>query len=215
MPVDTSCGYREFKTAEEAEDWAGIHYADLLSMNPEDELYYIISTYTGSWYKCLNRLLRICPPLASADFNHVNFCEYEDEKQEILKINSALNRYSLPENIIVHRYTYLRDVIKMTGKCILRKGLCFSDKAFVSTTLVKGLLEQFSRENRCTCVLKICLPKGIPGAYVSFKTDKTRLNEQEFLLPPNIKMKITKVHYLTCPMQIECLALLDERGSIQ
>lgn len=215
MLVDTSCGYREFQTAEEAEEWADTHYADLLSMNPEDELYRIISYYTGSWYKCLNELLRVCPPLDSPAFERINFAEREDEKQEILKINSVLNRYSLPENIIVYRYTHLRDLIKMTCKYIPRNGLCFSDKAFVSTTLVKGLLEQFSRENRCTCVLKICLPKGMSGAYVSFKTDKTLLNEQEFLLPPNIKMKITKIHCFTWPIQIDCLALLDKRGNIQ
>lgn len=214
MRVDTSCGYRKFHTAAEAEKWAGVHYAELLSLSPEDELHKLIFSYTGSWYKCLNRLLRACPPLDSPDFDRINFDKYKDEKQEILKLNNVLNRYSLPENIIVYRFTHLGDVLKMTGKRILRKGLCFSDKAFVSTTLVKELLEQFSRGNRCTCVLKICLPKGMPGAYVSFKEDKTLLNEQEYLLPPNVRMEITKIHCFTWPIQIDCFAFLDEGGRV-
>lgn len=206
--------YREFHSAQEAEQWAHHHYGDLLNMDSENELYRLIFSYTGNWYLALNRLLRACPTFGTLEFDDVDFGEYQEEKQQIIEIFQVLNSYTLPEDIIVHRFTHITDVIRMLGKHWPKKGKVFSDKAFVSTTLVKDLLNGFAKENKCTCLLKISLPKGIHGACVSFKTSKTLLNEQEFLLPTNVKMQIQKVHYFKWPIQIDCVALLDERGTL-
>ena len=205
MSIDEP-SYREFHSVEEANEWADTHYAELLDISQEDELYKLILFYTGSWYKSLNQLLRICPPLGTTDFDSLNFDEYEDEKKEIIKINRVLNHYSLPENIIVHRYTHLRYILKMTGRHILRKGCSFSDRAFLSTTLVKDQLKDFARKYRCDCVLRIGLPEGMHGACVNFEENRKHLNEPEFLLPPNTKLKITKIHLFTWPVQIDCVA---------
>lgn len=196
--------YREFTSANDAELWAWQHYADLLSLDTESEEYKLIFWYTGSWYKVLNDLMRICPPIGSDEFDKVDFSEYAEESEQILMLNSILQNYTLPEPIVVYRFAYLRNLAKMAGGYIIRKGKRFSDKAFVSTTLVKNLLVPFGKEHRCSCVLKMYLPQGLPGAYVSFKTDKTCLNEQEILLPPNITFQITKIHLFTWPMQIDC-----------
>ncbi len=196
--------YREFTSANDAESWAWQHYADLLSLDPESEKYDLIFSYTGSWYKVLNDLMRICPPIGSDEFDKVDFSEYVEEKEQIIMLNSILHNYALPEPIVVYRFAHLCNIAKMTDVHILRKGLCFSDKAFVSTTLVKNLLVPFGKDHRCSCVLKMYLPQGLPGAYVSFKTDKTCLNEQEILLPPNITFQIAKIHLFTWPMQIDC-----------
>lgn len=211
MLADSLMDYREFFNADEAEQWAWEHYSDLLSLDPESEQYKLIFSYTGSWYKALNRLMRICPPVGSASFDKVDFGDYAEERAAVIALNSILQDYSLPESIVVHRFAHLSDIATMSGVHFLRKGVQFSDKAFVSTTLVKKLLVPFGKENRCSCILRIYLPKELPGAYVSFKTDKTLLNEQEFLLPPNIPMKIIKIHYFTWPIQIDCIALSDER----
>ena len=212
MSVDNLMDYREFTNADEAEQWAWKHYFDLLSLNPDSEQYKLIFSYTGSWYKALNHLMRACPAVGSEAFDKVEFGDYAEEKAEIIALNSILQKYSLPESIVVHRFAHIPDIIKMSKACFLHKGVQFSDKAFVSTTLVKNLLVSFGKENGCSCVLRIYLPKGLPGAYVSFKTDKTLLNEQEFLLPPNVPMKIIKIHYFTWPIQIDCFALPNERG---
>ena len=212
MSVDNLMDYREFSNADEAERWAWEHYSDLLSLAPESEQYKLIFSYTGSWYKVLNRLMRVCPAVGSEAFDKVDFGDYAEEKAEIVALTSILQSYSLPEPIVVHRFAHLSDVVKMSGARILRKGVHFSDKAFVSTTLIKKLLVPFGKENGCSCVLKIYLPKGLHGAYVSFKTDKTLLNEQEFLLPPNVPIEIVKIHYFTWPIQIDCVALPNERG---
>lgn len=212
MSVDTLMGYREFTNADEAEQWAWEHYSNLLSLDLDSEQYKLIFSYTGSWYKALNRLMRVCPTVGSKDFDKVDFGDYAEEKAEIIALNAILQKYSLPEPIVVHRFAHILDIVKMSGVYFPRKGVQFSDKAFVSTTLVKNLLVSFGKENGCSCVLRIYLPKGLPGAYVSFKTDKTLLNEQEFLLPPNVPMKIIKIHYFTWPIQIDCVALPNERG---
>lgn len=212
MSVDNLMDYREFSNTDEAERWAWEHYSDLLNLAPESEQYKLIFSYTGSWYKALNRLMRVCPAVGSEAFDKVDFGDYAEEKAEIVALTSILQNYSLPEPIVVHRFAHLSDVVKMSGTRILRKGVYFSDKAFVSTTLIKKLLVSFGKENGCSCVLKIYLPKGLHGAYVSFKTDKTLLNEQEFLLPPNVPMEIVKIHYFTWPIQIDCVALPNERG---
>ena len=212
MPVDNLMDYLEFSNADEAEQWAWKHYSDVLSLDSESEQYKLIFSYTGSWYKAINRFMRAYPAVGSEAFDKVDFGDYAEEKGDIIALNSVLQNHSLPEPIVVHRVAHISDIIKMSGVCFLRKGVQFSDKAFVSTTLIKSLLIPFGKENRCSCVLRIYLPKGLPGAYVSFKTDKTRLNEQEFLLPPNILMKIIKMHYFTWPIQIDCVALPNERG---
>ena len=212
MSVDNLMDYREFSNADEAEQWAWEHYSDLLSLPPESEQYKLIFSYTGSWYKALNRLMRVCPAVGSEAFDKVDFGDYAEEKAEIVALTSILQNYSLPEPIVVHRFAHLSDIVKMSGARILRKEVHFSDKAFVSTTLIKKLLVPFGKENGCSCVLRLYLPKGLPGAYVSFKADKTLLNEQEFLLPPNVPMEIVKIHYFTWPIQIDCVALPNERG---
>ena len=212
MPVDNLMDYREFTNADEAEQWAREHYPNLLSLNSESEQYKLIFYYTGSWYKALNLLMRACPAVGSEAFDKVDFRDYAEEKEDIIALNSVLQNHSLPEPIVVHRVTHISDIIKMSGVRFLRKGVQFSDKAFVSTTMVKSLLIPFGKENRCSCVLRIHLPKGFPGACISFKAGKSLLNEQEFLLPPNVSMKISKVHYFTWPIQIDCVALPYERG---
>lgn len=201
--------YREFKSAEESETWAWQHYANLLGLPPEDELYKMISSYTGSYYKAYNKLLRTCPPLDSIEFRKINFEDYADLVEEIYKISRTLKNYSLPENITVYRFSHKKDIRKLCGKKIFCVGMEFSDKAFFSTTLVKDKLERFRKENRCDCLLKLYLPQGFPGAYVSFKQDWSCLNEQEFLLPPNVKFRILKIHYFTYPLEIECIAICD------
>lgn len=204
--------YREFNNDNEAEQWAWEYYSDLMNLNPESEQYKLIRSYTGSWYKILNRLLRMCPEIGSAEFDNINFGDYSEEKARILALNDILQSYSLPESIVVHRFTHLSSIMKMAGTRILRKGLYISDKAFISTTLVRDDLDSFRKEYYCNCALKIYLQKGIPGAYVSFKTDDSLLNEQEFLLPPKIQMKLIKIHYFTWPVQIDCVALPYGRG---
>ncbi len=201
------CEYREFYTREEAELWAEQYYGDILGLARDSRLYHEISTYTGSWYKATNQVLRAMPPYGTPQYGAVNTNGQETVLETITIIADALNAHSLPENIIAYRYLHLKDMFKMCGTLFLRRGITFADKAFVSTGIVKGQLEKFRKENSCTCLLKLYLPKGTTGAYVSFEEDRHLLNEQEFLLPPCIHFKILKVNLFSFPLMIECIAL--------
>ena len=145
MSVDTLMDCWEFSNTDEAERWAWEHYSDLLNLAPESEQYKLIFSYTGSWYKALNRLMRVCPAIGSKDFE-----DYAEEKAEIVALTSILQNYSLPEPIVVYRFAHLSDIVKMSGVQVLHKGVHFSDKAFASTTLIKKLLVPFGKENGCS-----------------------------------------------------------------
>ena len=61
------------------------------------------------------------------------------------------------------------------------------------------------------CLLKIYLPKGFPGAYISEYREEDRLDENEYLLPAGTRLKIIKKHILSCPLMIECEPVLVKR----
>ncbi len=191
--------FREFNTDKEAEEWARTHYPDIISLDPESDVGQALHGYTGSWYKIINPFMR--------KWRSANGDEYDDEQKAITAIHTLLKSHATPENIIVYRYTY-KKMLKILAKASsLKKGMCLIDQAFVSTTLRKELLRKFAKEHNCNCLLKIKVPQGSPGAYVSMEKIDTILNEQEFLLPPCTKFRIDKIHWFTYPMLIECSAI--------
>ncbi len=205
--VTENQSYFEFKRTEEVEEWARKYYADLLDSPREDELHKLISGYTGNCYKYYNKLLRYYMPVESDTFRQIDTADTRRDVMEIEKIIEVLCKYSLPENIIAYRFTRKKDIISLCSGNRICIGTEFSDKAFFSTTLIRKLLNTFMWENHCNCLLKLYLPKGLPGAYVSIDKEWSCLNEQEFLLPPNIKFKIQKIHRFRFPFTIECIAL--------
>lgn len=201
--------YHEFDSTEEVEIWARKHYADLLDIPREDELHQMISSYTGSYYKWYNKLLRNYISANGNKSREIESVDVKDDVIEIKKITDMLCKHSLPENIIAYRYTHKKDIVSLCSGKALRNGIEFSDKAFFSTTLIRKMLKGFMWENYCDCLLKLYLPQGMPGAYVSIDKEWSRLDEQEFLLPPNINFRILKIHHLTYPLKIECQAIYN------
>ena len=201
--------YHEFDCMEEAEIWARKYYVDLLNLPKENELHKKISYYTGSCYKWYNKLLRDDPSVDSGKFGTIHSVEIRDAIREIRKIIEVLCKHSLPENIIAYRYTHKKDIKSLCNGRMIHVGIEFADKAFYSTTLICSLLKHYVWQNHCNCLLKLYLPKGLPGAYVSLDKEWSCLDEQEFLLPPNIKFRIMKIHYFTYPLKIECMAIHD------
>lgn len=199
--------YREFRDEAEVEAWAWEHYAGLLSMPRDSKLYQDISAYTGSLFTPVNGLMRAIPPYGTPGFFECDPGDFQMAYDAIPGIVDALNQYETPENIVAYRFTHLKVMRGLCRTRWLRSGLIFSDKAFFSTTLLRKQLVQFGKEHRCNCVLKLYLPKGTYGAYVSFKEEWSLLREYEFLLPPNMKFKIVKVCAFTHPVLIECAAL--------
>jgi len=203
------CEYREFYTCEEAQLWAEENYANILALSPGSQLYNDIFSYTGSWYKVINSFLRRSPVYGSDAFRAMPSDDYEDEIGTIDRMVKLMEENPLPDNILAYRFTHLKVIRGLCGVKYLKVGLTFSDRAFFSTALVRKGLEDFGRQNLCNCILKLYLPKGTPGIYVTLEEDRNLLNEQEFLLPPNVRFEITKIRRFSFPMMIECIALVD------
>lgn len=201
--------YREFHNEAEVENWAWTHYGDLLGISPKSKLYEDIFAYTGSLFTPVNRLLRYAPPYGTLEFSKYDPGDFQLAYEVIPEIAEVLNRYKTPEDIVAYRFTQFKVMKQLCETRWLRSRLVFSDKAFLSTTLLRKQLLQFGKDHRCNCVLKLYLPKGTHGAYVSFKDKRDLLREYEFLLPPNTKFEILKVWVLTYPRVIECVALVD------
>lgn len=200
--------YRKFRSEEEAESWAWEHYEEIMALSPESKLYKDIFAYTGNLFVPVNRVLRALPPYKTSKFTSYDLGAYHEYHDIIPEIIDTLNQYKTPENIVVFRFTHLRVIKNLCGTRWLRSGLEFSDKAFLSTTLLRNHLVAFGKQHHCNCVLELCLPQGTHGAYVSLP-NPWDLKEYEFLLPPNIKLKIINIYAFTYPVIIKCIAQVD------
>lgn len=194
--------FREFHSSQDADEWAIHNFGqwikdirsgkDNLDRNSEA---YLLYAYSGNMNIIYNRFLR-----GFKDFDKNESKEYS---KNIAIIAKEISKFELSENIIVYRYTnrkwfrYLFEYLKP------RVGEIFTDKGFMSTTLVPELLKGFAKEHHYNCILKLYLPKGTKGAYLKF--DKSILNEQEFLLPPNSTFRLVRKHLsLGYAMIYEC-----------
>lgn len=198
--------YKEFENSDEGNQWGWEYFKDVLTPD-ENPAFESVFFYTGSMSRIWNRVLRRNPPIESGEFEiraKNEFSSGTDQIQRILDVNSVLQKHNIPENIVVYRYTDKKVVKKLCSTYILRRGMQFKDKGFLSTTLVSKLLVSFAKKHDYNCLLKIYVPKGTRGAYVSIKHPLAKLNEQEILLPPNSQMEIVKVHRFSNPFLIEC-----------
>ena len=201
--------YKELRSSGEADTWAQTYFSDILTLDQDSLAFRSLYFYTGSMSKKWNAVLRRSPSIESVDFEKYAGREFSSDGEQITKIkevNSILRQHSMPENIVVYRYTQRQDLRQLCSVKWLKRGLCFTDKGFVSTTLVRELLLPFAKKRRHNCLLKLYLPKGLQGAYVSPPHSKTKLNEQEILLPPNTQFEIRKIHRSPFCMTIECTA---------
>jgi hypothetical protein len=182
--------YQEFHTSEEAYIW-GIHnfgewVRELNSRKSkiENSLYNLLYSYTGNMYKLYNLYLR--------GLNVFDCDTIRKYSKDTTIIADELRKFQLKENIITYRYTKKHLFKLLFYPSTPKNGLTFTDKGFMSTTLVPNVLKNFAKEHQCNCLLKLYLPKGTKGAYIKF--DDSSLNEHEFLLPPNSKFVLIKKH---------------------
>lgn len=197
MLADSLNKYREFHSADEVERWAEVHYSDIYGEQRMDNPdYTCLYRYAGNCYRNYNRTLRY------------GWQSDEGTKREISQLTHILGRYKTPEPLVVYRYTSKKDIKLLCLGERLRPGLCFSDKAFFSTSLVKASLDRFKQKYKRNCLLKLYLPKGMHGAYISLKETSSLLNEQELLLQRDTEFEIIRIHRFCCPMVIECQAII-------
>lgn len=181
----------EFDSSQDVDEWAAHNFGQWIKeiRSGKDNIDtnnigYLLYAYSGSMNIIYNRLLR-----GSKDFDEN---EIEEYSRNIAIITEEISKLELPENIIAYRYTNRKWFSNLFESSKPRVGEIFTDKGFMSTTLVSELLKEFAKEHRYNCILKLYLPKGTKGAYLKF--DNSILNEQEFLLPPNSTFRLIRKH---------------------
>ena len=183
--------FKEFFAEDEAKRWAKENYGDWLdkiqitkysysSKNINDLLF----GYSGNMDRVYNQRLR----------GKIKNCENQCKEfmKNIKIINNEISKLKLKENVIVWRWTSKSEFKKLFENAKIKKGHTFIDKAFMSTTLVADLLENFAKNRKYDCLLKLYLPKGTKGAYIDFYDKYHLLNECEFLLPTNTSFVFQK-----------------------
>lgn len=181
--------FREFHTDKEAYEWAMNNFESWLKdIQPDKDKYddnniaNSLYDYTGGLNILYNEYLR--------GFNTLEQVVIEEYSKNTAIITNEISKFALLENIVVYRYTNKKWFGYLFQSLKPKIGQIFSDKGFMSTTLVPDMLEKFAKEQRYNCVLKLYLPIGTKGAYIRFNNSK--LNEHEFLLPPNSKFRLIR-----------------------
>lgn len=185
--------YLDFRSTNEAEKWGEKSFPNLVTNEfKKTEEFQALFYYGGNMFQPINRYLR-------------GIQDGRDELYSLVNLinNVVLNNFT-PENVIVYRSTQIKVIKKLCSKQILRKGLIFADKAFLSTSLCAGCAYDYGKRHSNDCLLKLYIPTGTNVAYLSYRGTFSTLNEQELLLAANTAFEIIKVHYFTRPMIIEC-----------
>lgn len=185
--------YLDFRSTYEAEKWGEKSFPNLVTREFKNtKEFQALFLYGGDMFRPINRYLRGLQDGRDELYSLVNL------------INNVVLNNSTPENVTVYRSTHIKVIKKLCGKQILRKGLIFSDKAYLSTSLCASCAYDYGRVHSKDCLLKLYLSQGTKGAYLSYKGTFSNLNEQELLLASNTAFEIIKVHYFTKPLLIEC-----------
>jgi len=183
--------FKEFLVEHEAKQWAKENYEHWLRKIQITEYSYhsnsindLLWGYSGNMDRAYNQMLR----------GKIKFTENQskDFMHNIKIINNEISKLQLKENIIVWRWTSKNEFQALFENTEIKKGNTFTDKAFMSTTLVADLLRNFAKSRKYDCLLKLYLPKGTKGSYIDFNNKYHMLNECEFLLPINTSFILKK-----------------------
>ena len=167
--------FKEVKSETEAKRW-GQAFRKTIGLSDE-ELKNIYS-YTGSWYKVINKhLLR----------GVFNKGIDEDTDNEIRILDESINKSPLTENIVVYRATKRKWLLPFINKDEIM------NKTFWSCSLLRKSAIFFKTKERYDCIIKIYVPKGCRALYVSnigSIDEDDWLKEYEMLLPRNSRFII-------------------------
>ena len=198
--------YRVFTSSMDAHIWAKENYSELLFNEAFCEARKRIIEYTGNTYVPINSILRAAPEYGSEAFNKCVLGDYEDYRIDIAILIQTLNQFPLMENIVAYRAITWRALLKLC-KGLPKKGGIFRDKAFTSTSLTLASVEEFSKTHHYPCILKLFLPQGVFGAFVSNYAEHDLLDENEFLIAPNLDFEIVSINPFSRTHRIICRGL--------
>lgn len=154
-------------------DWGEAEYADWKTGLTRDELNAVV-TYKGHAYSDINRAFRTGQPLGV----------YQKTADDLDK---ALAAKPLPIDL----KTFRGEKMPANVLASLSPGDVLVDKAYRSSSTKRSTAESFAGSSGV--LWEIDLPKGTPGAYVSWRGDQYDGGESEYLLPRGSRMRIKEI----------------------
>ena len=185
--------YIEFKYKGMIENWVDKNYGAWIKSiqkdkysSFDDDIASLLFCYSGNMNEIYNKLLRGWNlSLSKEDIDLYN--------KQIEIINNEILNHQINDNIITCRFTGTKLIKCLNNGNRIKNGTVFVDNAFVSTTLLPSLMLSFARERKYNCLLKIYIPKGSNALYLKF--NKSRLDEEELLLPLGCTFKVKNKYY--------------------
>lgn len=126
--------------------------------------------YTMSGYQDIN------------DFLNNKFEGYDNTQDFIEKIDNAISKYELKENLVTFRGSNKKHYLNYDV------GDIINEKMYYSTSLNENIAKTFFNDKATPIMLEINVPKGTPSIYVGTNTDYDF--EAELLLGRNLKYKV-------------------------
>ena len=174
-------------------EWSNTPYQEKVDKSLSDLQKTYIKKYTGDYYVEFNMALRSTNERQYRSNLEGSYSfDYSAAKFMASTLTKGLKKQKLPESIKVKRgfglQPHLKDLFEkaLSGE-IDPTDIEWSDKGFSSTSIRKETALRFASDVLCN----ITLPKGSPGMYV--RNFSINANEDEFLLPPKSKFRMTAI----------------------
>lgn len=142
-----------------------------------------IRDYTGDDYTAVNAYMRNGSGKLTAS-----------QKEDITPLKNVLNTMKINQDIVTYRGL---DVSRLN----VQVGDVITDKAFISTSLKSDVADRAAAGSTDGGIMKVSVPKGTHGAYVSAYTQHP--DEDEVLLAPNTKFLVKRISTYKKRKQVE------------
>ncbi len=174
--------YIKFNNINEASNWGNKNYNEI----PDENVVLELEQYCGYSFNPINAVLR------NEDISWYGGLKFENlYRDKAKRIQSWISKFELSEDIIVYRAISKKHLYKMKlwskEKFGDSKNILY-EYGFLSTSLVFTELIKLHPDS---IYFKIYLLKGTKGAYIDHISK--RYEEQEFLIPPGVKLYILKI----------------------
>lgn len=191
--IDDKSRYKEFLTVEECREWGDYYsnwakrYKEIMSLFEKIKANHTSETapiecYCGNSYREINEILR---------FGYNSDKHLYDKMVDIL-IMTLCSAPKIKDNIVVYRLVNDAFIKELIGNNKLSDSILTREKGFMSTSLLKDIVNIYSDGGSGLYLLKIYVPKGTVGIYVN---TVTRRDEEEILLAPNNYLRLIEYPY--------------------
>ena len=162
--------------------------------------------YYGDWLKdfyikgnvCMGVKETMRMPLyetycAFVTYSGTEFKKIQSHNVELIDAEFNKDIAKLPDDIVVHRITTKRKFYEKYGINVdkLKKNQIIIADGYLSTALIKSLLEEDEEYEYKDIYIKIYAPKGCNALYIGFVSG--RMHEQEMLFYKNQKLRILDI----------------------